>query len=224
MRWVSTRVLPEPAPAMTSSGPSPCTTASRWEGFRPSRSSVCAATRSPYRRPLTASRPDGVRASPSAAMAPGRIQRLRTRVTEATEWAMTTAWRPVVIARAAYERDRDIGGGLLAGALAFRLFVWLAAFCRRHRGRPRLRRRRGRRPRRGTRPTAASRPSPPPGGQTAADARERPVAAAASAGSTPCSRPAARWPGRSGRPSAISWRVPVDPGARRSRAHWPTTG
>ena len=29
MRWVSTRVLPEPAPARISSGPSPCTTASR---------------------------------------------------------------------------------------------------------------------------------------------------------------------------------------------------
>jgi uncharacterized BrkB/YihY/UPF0761 family membrane protein len=58
----------------------------------------------------------------------GRIAHLRERVTEAVEWAGTTAWRPVVIARAAYERDRDIGGGLLAGALAFRLFVWLAAF------------------------------------------------------------------------------------------------
>lgn len=44
------------------------------------------------------------------------------------EWVGTTAWRPVVVGRAAYERDRDIGGGLLAGALAFRLFVWLAAF------------------------------------------------------------------------------------------------
>ena len=49
MRWVRTRVLPEPAPAMTSRGPSPWTTASRWEGFSPSRSSACAATRSPYR-------------------------------------------------------------------------------------------------------------------------------------------------------------------------------
>ena len=58
----------------------------------------------------------------------GRIARLRGRVTEAVEWAMTTAWRPVVIARAVYERDREVGGGLLAGALAFRLFVWLAAF------------------------------------------------------------------------------------------------
>ncbi|MET0490231.1 MAG: hypothetical protein ABW143_08365, partial [Acidimicrobiales bacterium] len=61
-------------------------------------------------------------------MADGRIAHLRERVTEAVEWAGSTAWRPVVVARAAYERDRDIGGGLLAGALAFRLFVWLAAF------------------------------------------------------------------------------------------------
>src|SRR4051794_27068552 len=37
-RWVSTRVLPEPAPARISSGPSPCSTASRCGGFRPARS------------------------------------------------------------------------------------------------------------------------------------------------------------------------------------------
>ncbi|HEY8060916.1 MAG TPA: YhjD/YihY/BrkB family envelope integrity protein [Acidimicrobiales bacterium] len=61
-------------------------------------------------------------------MADGRIARLRGRVTDGAEWAATTAWHPVVIARAAYERDRDIGGGLLAGAIAFRVFVWLAAF------------------------------------------------------------------------------------------------
>ena len=36
MRWVSTRVLPDPAPATTSSGPSRCTTASSWSGFSPS--------------------------------------------------------------------------------------------------------------------------------------------------------------------------------------------
>ena len=36
MRWVRTRVLPEPAPAMTSSGPSSWMTASRWTGLRPS--------------------------------------------------------------------------------------------------------------------------------------------------------------------------------------------
>jgi uncharacterized BrkB/YihY/UPF0761 family membrane protein len=57
-----------------------------------------------------------------------RWRRLRERATDAIEWVTTTAWRPVVIARAVYERDRDIGGGLLAGAIAFRLFVWLAAF------------------------------------------------------------------------------------------------
>src|SRR3954453_14574673 len=34
MRCVSTRVLPEPAPASTSSGPSPCSTAWRCGGFR----------------------------------------------------------------------------------------------------------------------------------------------------------------------------------------------
>src|SRR4051812_27379623 len=39
MRWVSTRVLPEPAPARINSGPSPCTTASRWGGLRPASSS-----------------------------------------------------------------------------------------------------------------------------------------------------------------------------------------
>ncbi len=36
-RWVRTRVLPEPAPATTSSGPSVCSTASRWAGFRSAR-------------------------------------------------------------------------------------------------------------------------------------------------------------------------------------------
>ena len=36
MRWVSTRVLPDPAPATTSSGPSTWVTASSWTGLRPS--------------------------------------------------------------------------------------------------------------------------------------------------------------------------------------------
>ena len=35
MRWVSTRVLPEPAPATTSSGPPRWTTASSWSGLSP---------------------------------------------------------------------------------------------------------------------------------------------------------------------------------------------
>ena len=72
--------------------------------------------------------PHGAQPLASPPVADGRIARLRGRVTDGAEWAATTAWHPVVIARAAYERDRDIGGGLLAGAIAFRLFVWLAAF------------------------------------------------------------------------------------------------
>src|SRR5918997_7052773 len=39
MRWVRTRVLPDPAPATTSSGPSPCVTASACSGFSPASSS-----------------------------------------------------------------------------------------------------------------------------------------------------------------------------------------
>src|SRR4051794_268390 len=39
MRWVSTRVLPEPAPATTRSGPPRWVTASRWAGLRPETSS-----------------------------------------------------------------------------------------------------------------------------------------------------------------------------------------
>lgn len=61
-------------------------------------------------------------------MSEGRISRGRARIREALEWVGTTAWTPVVIGRAVYSRDRDIGGGLLAGAIAFRLFVWLASF------------------------------------------------------------------------------------------------
>ncbi len=51
----------------------------------------------------------------------------RTQVEELLEVAATTAWTPVVLAREAYQRDRDIGGGVLAGAIAFRVFVWLLA-------------------------------------------------------------------------------------------------
>src|SRR6185437_10263082 len=34
MRWVSTRVLPEPAPARIKRGPSTCSTAACWAGLR----------------------------------------------------------------------------------------------------------------------------------------------------------------------------------------------
>src|SRR5919198_3201473 len=46
-RWVSTRVLPEPAPAITSSGPSVASTASCWAGFRSARYLSGAAVGTP---------------------------------------------------------------------------------------------------------------------------------------------------------------------------------
>src|SRR3954451_9501763 len=43
IRWVRTRILPDPAPASTSSGPSGCVTASRCGGVNPARQSSTAA-------------------------------------------------------------------------------------------------------------------------------------------------------------------------------------
>ena len=43
MRWVMTRVLPEPAPARISTGPSVCSTAARCSGFSPSSPSMMRA-------------------------------------------------------------------------------------------------------------------------------------------------------------------------------------
>src|SRR5215212_467173 len=43
MRWVSTRVLPDPGPATTSTGPLVARTASRCASFSPARSSVAIA-------------------------------------------------------------------------------------------------------------------------------------------------------------------------------------
>ena len=59
MRCVRTRVLPEPAPATTSSGPPVWVTASNWAGFRPaSNPSECGASGipAPYFWPVTANR------------------------------------------------------------------------------------------------------------------------------------------------------------------------
>ena len=47
MRWVSTRVLPEPAPAMMSNGPDVCRTASSCIGLRPSRRWLAVGAGSP---------------------------------------------------------------------------------------------------------------------------------------------------------------------------------
>jgi hypothetical protein len=43
MRWVSTRVFPDPGPATTSTGPFVASTASRCASFSPVRSSVAMA-------------------------------------------------------------------------------------------------------------------------------------------------------------------------------------
>lgn len=51
----------------------------------------------------------------------------RGQVEALLELIATTAWTPVVLARDAYQRDRDVGGAVLAGAIAFRVFVWLLA-------------------------------------------------------------------------------------------------
>ena len=56
MRWVNTRVLPEPAPAITSKGPSVWVTASRWAGLSPESRSLAiteplSTTLQPYRAP-----------------------------------------------------------------------------------------------------------------------------------------------------------------------------
>ncbi len=51
-RWVSTRVLPEPAPAITSNGPSVCSTASRCGGFRLAR--YCSGEATADTRPMLA--------------------------------------------------------------------------------------------------------------------------------------------------------------------------
>ena len=45
IRWVSTRVLPDPAPATISSGDPACATASTWRGFNPSSSAAPRAVR-----------------------------------------------------------------------------------------------------------------------------------------------------------------------------------
>ena len=61
---------------------------------------------------------------------PSVIARTRDRVTRT--WATVLAARPRIPALdAAFdvgERDRDVAGGLLAGAVAFRLFLWLVPF------------------------------------------------------------------------------------------------
>src|SRR5437763_2791378 len=59
-RYVRTRVLPEPAPAITSSGPSVASTASRWAGLRSAR--YCSGEATAI-RPMLAAAPARARAA-----------------------------------------------------------------------------------------------------------------------------------------------------------------
>ncbi|MFC2285598.1 MAG: hypothetical protein ACFNLH_08955 [Corynebacterium matruchotii] len=62
MRWVRTRVLPDPAPAMMSRGAPAWVTAASWAGLRPRMSSAGSETVTPQAGPV--GRPEG--AVPSA--------------------------------------------------------------------------------------------------------------------------------------------------------------
>ena len=59
MRWVSTRVLPEPAPATMSSGPPSCSTASRCCGLSPTSSCSGSAPGARRGRPAVGAQPGG---------------------------------------------------------------------------------------------------------------------------------------------------------------------
>jgi uncharacterized BrkB/YihY/UPF0761 family membrane protein len=56
-----------------------------------------------------------------------RVRELVVGATGVAELVLLSPAPVVRVAKAAYERDRDSGGGLLAGAIAFRLFVWTVA-------------------------------------------------------------------------------------------------
>ena len=100
MRCVSTRVLPEPAPATMSSGPSAWVTASGWTGFSPSSSGSSGgahAAAQPTGRPLTV-RSDGV--ATSAATSSSCCSTASTATCSAATAApsstrrTSTGWRP----------------------------------------------------------------------------------------------------------------------------------
>ena len=63
MRWVSTRVLPDPAPATMSSGPPSWSTASRCWGFRPGEQLLGVGAR-PAGGPAVGAAPGGGRLGP----------------------------------------------------------------------------------------------------------------------------------------------------------------
>src|SRR6202011_1826894 len=91
MRWVSTRVLPLPAPAKINSGPSSAVTAARCGGFSPARRSIARSAAGEEDRvntdaslvaPAAAAHPPGGHLIPVVvvdvvSLLPGRLERLR---------------------------------------------------------------------------------------------------------------------------------------------------
>jgi uncharacterized BrkB/YihY/UPF0761 family membrane protein len=57
---------------------------------------------------------------------PSRTAALAARLTAARQQAETLPGGPIV--RDAFEQERDLGGGLIAGGVAFRVFLWLVPF------------------------------------------------------------------------------------------------
>src|SRR6478735_8871931 len=102
MRRVRTRVLPEPAPATTSSGAPACVTAARWGSLRPSRSGWSRCSK----RAWSAGASMGLMSAP--AYAPGATDR------SAPVWAGSEPGRGPVGARSGVhrrpeDRHRDVG-------------------------------------------------------------------------------------------------------------------
>ena len=104
MRRVSTRVLPEPAPATTSSGPPRCSTAARWGGFRSSTSRSTELLRAAARSSWTYSSPSKCsRARGRTARRPAAVGRRLVVGLEVVVGQMGRSRRGVV--------GRDVGGG-----------------------------------------------------------------------------------------------------------------
>src|SRR3954470_2372264 len=103
-RWARVLVLPEPAPAMTSSGPptppgeTPCSTARRWSGLSASRYGACGmkgrrrrvgtASQSDSRFVRNAEKAGAGRPPRRAAMAAGHLELQRSLI------LVPGAWRP----------------------------------------------------------------------------------------------------------------------------------
>ena len=101
MRWVSTRVLPEPAPATISSGPPSCMTAARCWGLRPSS----RASASRRRRACGRAVARGVRQAPGRGGQGEVLEERRHGPSRSRRHARTSRSRPV--AGPSWERARS---------------------------------------------------------------------------------------------------------------------